>query len=130
MVAKDFNHPEVVLYSIGNEILEVGTDAGAAWGRRLADAIRSRDDTRLVTSGVQRLFAVRDQLAEGGASRRSRRGRGQHADDPDGRSHDDDAMHSELVDERTADFAPCSTSPGSTTSRARYDIDRELFPNR
>ena len=32
MVRKDFNHPSVILYSIGNEIPEAGTPMGAARG--------------------------------------------------------------------------------------------------
>ena len=34
MVAKDFNHPSVIMYSIGNEILEVGNAASARSGPR------------------------------------------------------------------------------------------------
>ena len=32
MVAKDFNHPSVIMYSIGNEILETGTPIGSDLG--------------------------------------------------------------------------------------------------
>lgn len=52
MVGKDANHPSVVLYSIGNEIPEVGTPHGALWSRRLAERVRELDPTRLVTNGV------------------------------------------------------------------------------
>ena len=40
MVAKDFNHPSVVMYSIGNEIFETGRPIGSAWGRKLAEKVR------------------------------------------------------------------------------------------
>ncbi|MCX4098362.1 glycoside hydrolase family 2 protein [Nocardia sp. alder85J] len=40
LVDRDFNHPSVVMYSIGNEIPEVGNPAGAAWARRLAEKVR------------------------------------------------------------------------------------------
>ena len=49
-----------ILYSIGNEIPETGTPAGATLGRRLAEKVRSLDDTRFVTNGVNALLAVRD----------------------------------------------------------------------
>jgi beta-galactosidase len=52
MVRKDVNHPSVVLYSIGNEIPEVGRPSGALWSRRLAERVRELDPTRLVTNGV------------------------------------------------------------------------------
>ena len=41
MVRKDRNHPSVFAYSIGNEIPEIGTGAGAAWVRRLATETRA-----------------------------------------------------------------------------------------
>jgi beta-galactosidase len=62
MVAKDFNHPSVIMYSIGNEIFEVGSPIGSGWGRRLAEKVRSLDDTRYVTNAINPLLAVADQL--------------------------------------------------------------------
>ena len=53
MVRKDINHPCVVMYSVGNEIPEVGSGLGAARARDLAEKIRSLDPHRFVTSGVQ-----------------------------------------------------------------------------
>src|SRR6478609_3372216 len=52
LVAKDLNHASVIMYSIGNEILELASPAGSAWSRRLAEAVRERDGTRLVTNGI------------------------------------------------------------------------------
>ncbi|WP_062520452.1 glycoside hydrolase family 2 TIM barrel-domain containing protein [Demequina silvatica] len=62
LVAKDRNHPSVIMYSIGNEIVEVGTPHGARWARRLADKVRSLDPTRPVTNGVNALLAVIDEM--------------------------------------------------------------------
>ncbi len=53
MVRRDRNHPCVISYSIGNEIVERnGTSDGALWARRLSEAIRKWDNTRFVTSAV------------------------------------------------------------------------------
>ncbi|KGH46795.1 glycoside hydrolase [Modestobacter caceresii] len=52
LVRKNVNHPSVIMYSIGNEIPEVGRPAGALWSRRLAERVRELDPTRLVTNGV------------------------------------------------------------------------------
>ena len=52
MVAKDVNHPSVILYSIGNEIGETATDRGIELNRRLADRTRELDPTRLVTNCI------------------------------------------------------------------------------
>jgi hypothetical protein len=49
MVKKDFNHPSVVLYSVGNEIPEIGTDAGSETCAEIASLIKSLDPTRFTT---------------------------------------------------------------------------------
>ncbi len=56
MVRKDLNHPSVILYSIGNEIPEVGRPHGTRLGRALAEKVRSLDSTRLVTQAVSGLL--------------------------------------------------------------------------
>jgi beta-galactosidase len=52
MVVRDRNHPSVIMWSIGNEVVERGNDDGARLSRTLADHIRSVDPTRPVTAGV------------------------------------------------------------------------------
>lgn len=52
IVAKDFNHPCVFLYSIGNEIQEMGKPDRIRMSRRLVDKFRRLDPTRLVTNAV------------------------------------------------------------------------------
>src|SRR5207244_3967935 len=41
MVLKDRNHPSVIMYSIGNEIPDTGSPAGAALGRAITERIRA-----------------------------------------------------------------------------------------
>lgn len=48
MVRRDWNHPSVVLWSIGNEIPEQATAEGAERGRRLSAFVRALDPTRPV----------------------------------------------------------------------------------
>lgn len=57
MVAKDRNHPSVILYSIGNEIHEHAHAIDQRWGRAIADRIRALDPTRYVTSAVSGAMA-------------------------------------------------------------------------
>lgn len=53
MVDKDYNHPCVLFYSIGNEIAERdGSCDGGAWVRRQAEYIRSLDDSRPIASAL------------------------------------------------------------------------------
>lgn len=63
IVAKDFNHPSVIIYSIGNEIHETGSAHGAKIGRRIARKLKELDSTRYTTNSVNLLMAGRGQLS-------------------------------------------------------------------
>lgn len=56
MLARDFNHPSVILWSIGNEIPERFNPAGVAIGRRLANIVRREDPRRQVTASVNLIW--------------------------------------------------------------------------
>lgn len=64
MVRKDYNHPCVIMYSIGNEIPEIGNKIDVQWGKKLANKIRSLDSARYVTNGMNLLLAMMDKLVE------------------------------------------------------------------
>lgn len=49
MVQDAYNHPSVIMYSIGNEIPEAGGVKGVRIGKSIISAIREMDDTRLIT---------------------------------------------------------------------------------
>ena len=128
MVAKDYNHPSVILYSIGNEIPETGSPAGAAWGRRLAEKVRALDGTRFVTNAVNGMLAVLGDLAALRARASEGAGINTLMADPG------DAMNaisaSDLVSRRTAESFSVLDVAGVNYAEARYALDRELFPNR
>lgn len=52
VVARDYNHPSIVMWSIGNEIPETGNTLGAQWGRKLVEKYKSLDQSRFVTNGI------------------------------------------------------------------------------
>ena len=52
MVDKDFNRPSVIMYSIGNENSEPGTERGVECAEKLANIVHALDPTRPVTAGV------------------------------------------------------------------------------
>lgn len=65
MVEKDFNHPCVILYSIGNEVSETAEDKGIELCGKLRDFVKSQDSTRPITCGVNLLLDVYAQLGFG-----------------------------------------------------------------
>jgi beta-galactosidase len=64
MVRKDYNHPSVILYSIGNEIPEIGTDQGSSLAHAIADKFHTLDSTRFTTAGINGVFAAGDRVPE------------------------------------------------------------------
>jgi beta-galactosidase len=128
MVAKDVNHPSVVLYSIGNEIPETGSPAGAAWGRRLAEKVRSLDGTRYVTNAVNGMVAVLGDLAA--MRSKAREGAGVNAVMADASETLNAISSSDLVTRRTAESFSVLDVAGINYGEARYGLDKDWFPNR
>ena len=52
MLFRDRNHPSIVIWSIGNELIERLWPEGAQIARMLADHVRAVDATRPVTAGI------------------------------------------------------------------------------
>ncbi len=53
MVLRDRNHPSIIMWSTGNEIVERdGRSEGYAYARKLADFVRSLDNTRAITNAL------------------------------------------------------------------------------
>lgn len=132
MVAKDFNHPSVIMYSIGNEIPETGSPAGGLTGRALAEKVRELDPTRYVTNAVNGMLAVMDDIKKLAAQR------GQGDGDAAGintlMAGPGEFMNqigsSALVTEATAESFGVLDVAGMNYLDARYAMDKELFPNR
>lgn len=62
MVEKDFNHPCVFLYSIGNEIPEIVKPQGIRVSRMLTERIRMLDRTRLVSNAINGMCAASGKI--------------------------------------------------------------------
>jgi beta-galactosidase len=52
MIQKDFNHPSIIMWSIGNELPEVVDSLGYETSKKLADFVRNLDSTRPVTAAI------------------------------------------------------------------------------
>ena len=126
MIAKDRNHPSVIMYSIGNEIIEVGSGHGAGWARRMAEHVRALDPTRLITNGVNTFLAVVDELpallaAGGGALNDAM------ADPEEGFNL---ISASDAVSRRIEESSAPLDVVGLNYADARYELDRDRFPHR
>ncbi|MEV4016035.1 glycoside hydrolase family 2 TIM barrel-domain containing protein [Nonomuraea angiospora] len=151
LVAKDFNHPSVIFYSIGNEILEAGTPHGARWGRLLAERIRTQDPTRLVTNALNGMMAIMDQIPAlmaqaNGAQGNGAQGNGAQANGAQAPANGDgpavEGGFNDLLDgmgaltalpevgERIAESAAVLDVVGLNYGDSRYLADRETYPNR
>lgn len=127
LVTKDRNRPSVILYSIGNEILELATPHGATWSRRIAEEFRRLDPTRFVTNGINGVIANLDRLpeilgeiAEGDPNTMMAGLGAQMAA----------ANASELVTRSTEESAAVLDVVGFNYGDARYELDAALFPGR
>ncbi|MEV1067112.1 glycoside hydrolase family 2 TIM barrel-domain containing protein [Streptomyces sp. NPDC050263] len=141
MIARGFNHPSVILYSIGNEIPETGTPLGGVWSRRLAEKVRSLDDTRFVTNGINGMLAVMPDIVE----MMQPKTEPTHADPAPAVGDDGPGINtlmsdlgdlmngigsSENVTRKTAESFGVLDVAGMNYLDSRYETDRELFPNR
>lgn len=126
LVAKDRNHPSVIMYSLGNEIAEVGTPHGAHLAREMAEQVRLLDPTRLITNGVNSLLAVMDEfaesIAEGGGLNETMAGGEENPMSA--------AARGENVTRRTAESHSVLDVVGLNYGESRYELDRDLFPRR
>jgi beta-galactosidase len=127
MVDKDFNHPSVIMYSIGNEIPETGSANGAAWGRKLAEKIRSLDPTRYVINSINGFVSVQNTLVK--MMRSNMQG-----DVNTAMANAFDMIKRvqahELVTHSVAESFAAVDIAGYNYADNRYVMDKELFPNR
>lgn len=80
MVDKDFNHPSVIMYSMGNEISETALSKGIDFSKVIAAKAREMDSTRLVTIGInlqlnQMNYQGRSHYKESGADGKEEAGK-------------------------------------------------------
>ena len=65
MVNAAYNHPSVIMYSIGNEVTETAEEKGVRLTGEMRDFVRSLDDSRPVTAGINVLLDVYTRLGFG-----------------------------------------------------------------
>ena len=65
MIRKDYNHPSVILYSIGNEVGESATPEGLAYARKMTELVHNLDKSRPVTCGINLLLNGLTSMGKG-----------------------------------------------------------------
>ncbi len=64
MINKDYNHPSVILYSIGNEIPEIGTNQGSHLAAEISDLCHELDSSRFTLAAINGVFAAGDAVPQ------------------------------------------------------------------
>ncbi|MBE2236314.1 MAG: glycoside hydrolase family 2 protein [Caldilineaceae bacterium] len=117
MVKRDRNHPSVIIWSIGNEIIEaLGSPAGATLAQQQADFVRALDNSRPVTSAL--IFDVFALMAADNIN---------NAFEPTPVAADPQKDRWALA---TAPFCKALDVVGYNYLVQRYAVDGEKFPNR
>lgn len=65
MVDRDINHPCVIMYSIGNEVSETASEKGVLLAGDMSEYVKSLDDTRPATAGINVLLNVYTNMGMG-----------------------------------------------------------------
>ncbi|MBC7320158.1 DUF4982 domain-containing protein, partial [bacterium] len=127
MIDKDYNHPSVIIYSIGNEIPDIGNMHGAVWAREIAEYIRSLDKTRYITSGVNGLIVISTRLEEILKSIPSQSQIGENQDMAEAMRN---LMTHPIIDEITEETFSILDIAGYNYMESRYEMDGAKYPNR
>lgn len=134
MVRKDYNHPCVVLYSIGNEIPETGGVRGAAWGRKIAEKIRSLDHSRYITDGINVMLSIKDHMdrimQDIQAADTARQGSDINEAMTARFAFMDKILKHPMVDDALAEVSDALDVVGYNYAANRYEQDHERYPQR
>ena len=135
MVASSYNHPSVVIYSLGNEIPEIGIQRGREICRMMQDKVKQLDDSRYTTVAINGVFSVGDIIPE-----ITRDVMGDIGDkDASGNVNEfltlmdqniDKLVVHDRISERVAKAAEIVDISGYNYMIARYEKDVEEYPDR
>lgn len=147
MAEKDYNHPSVIMYSIGNEVTETASKKGIDLCNEMRDILHKLDDTRPVTCGLNVLLGV---YIKHGFGVYKDKGSYEKKPLPEGKNYKDKKAGSaffnfwagklggllfkmskgKTAEKVVKDFAPCVDIVGLNYASSRYDIDAVKYPER
>ena len=145
MVERDFNHPSVILYSIGNEVAEPCEQKGIDAGRALVDLCHKLDTSRPVTCGTNLMIIGRAAKGQGIYQDGEQKTGGRESK-PEKEGQNASLMfnimasfvgsgmnkggNSRKVDALTTPFLDCLDIAGYNYGSGRYPLEEKAHPNR
>ncbi len=135
LVHKDRKHPCVVLYSLGNEIPEVGLPQGAALGREMARLVKELDPWRFTMVSINGVFAAGDRVDDILSDVLDAAPEGAEGGNVNDfmsvmDTHMDDIVLHPIVSDRVAAAGAGMDVVGYNYMTARYEKDAAAYPHR
>ena len=146
MVERDYNHPSVIMYSIGNEVAEPFEQKGIDAGRRMVELCHRLDTSRPVTCGVNLMIIGRAAKGQGiyqdGEQKTVASGKGQKEPKQQNASLAFNIMasfigtgmnkggNSPKTDALTTPFVDSLDIAGYNYGSGRYPLEEKAHPNR
>ena len=131
MVDKDYNHPSVIMYSIGNEIGDLAAPTGVQLAKTLSKAVKEFDSTRYTTTAINGLLLLMQKM-ELAAILKGEDGNGKDVNE--NLTSLDDAMasinSSETMDKMIFGGAEAVDIAGYNYMHHRYESDVEKYSQR
>jgi beta-galactosidase len=129
LLERDYNHPSVIMYSIGNEVADTGNSWDAIRGRDMVDAIKALDDTRPVTQAVNPMMTVLHDL-RAMVGKDTNESAGVNSFMRELGESTQDLATSDLATERLEEAMSQLDISGYNYAYRRYDIDMQRHPQR
>lgn len=135
MVDKDYNHPSVIMYSLGNEIPECGENYGIELGTEMAEYLKEYDSTRYVTEAVNGIFAAGNHIGEilkDVLQDKSQESKAEEINDfmAKVQGNLNDIMKHEYIGDRLDRAFQGMDLAGYNYMASRYQLDKKLYSNR
>lgn len=142
MADRDYNHPSVILYSIGNEVSEPAKEEGLAKAREMIQYLHDVDDTRPVTGGFNLMIISSAKKGKGVYNEEG--GRDDSSDKKMAGMNStlfnmitnivgtgmNKAANSKKADEATSPLLDMLDLAGYNYASGRYPLEEKAHPNR